>query len=144
MHDLGETLEENKVVQLLVQVYASQGTITQRLAELCDVEGEQLEKLEEVQLLFRGNSLLSRAMEAFQRNCCLDWLDHCIGPTVRRICREKIWLDAETMPAAVSYESIRGVNSEEVFVQRSQMDTLKRLCSEIWSEIYSNRHFCPL
>lgn len=137
-------LEESRVVQLMVQVYASQGTIARRLAELCDVEGQTLEKLDEVQLLFRGNSPLSRAMEAYQRTCCLDWLEQCVGPTVRRVCKEKIWLDAETMPAAVSYESIRGANSEEVFVQRSQMDTLKRLCSEVWSDIYSSRHSCPM
>lgn len=147
MHRLCKELEEDLVVSHLVDVFAVGGTIADRLADLTRAESSTFAG--EPALLFRGNTLLSRALDKYQRRYCIDWLDSCIGATVRRICTERIHLDpGETaVHGTIVSQSASNVSFTSSSSGHSNNDstaaTLKRLCHELWMSIYANRHKCP-
>jgi len=137
-------LEENQVISHLVDIYASKGTIVEHLKELMEAESANLG--DNPALLFRSNTLLTRAIDKFQRLYCRDWLDGCIGSTVRRVCQEQISLEANDSshyylsPLAV-HDSSSAPNTT-VSVE-SNLDALLRLCKSLWANIYANRQRCP-
>lgn len=137
-------LEEDRIMSHLVDIYASKGAIVEHLKELMEAESASLG--DNPALLFRSNTLLTRAIDKFQRLYCRDWLDGCIGSTVRRVCREQICLEANDSshyylsPLAVHDSS--SLPNTTVTVE-SNLDALLRLCKDLWTTIYANRHRCP-
>ena len=118
----------------------------------------------------RGNTLLSRSLDKFQRLYCSGWLDVSVGSIVRRIVEERIWLEADeeashrgmfssdARPGTASGQ-VAGGESISTNMSRSSthsseggpadasrggaLEQLKRLCVEVWESIYRNRHACP-
>lgn len=140
MHRLCKELNEDRVISHLVDVFAIGGTISDRLADLTMAESSTFAA--EPALLFRGNSLLSRALDKYQRRYCIDWLDSCVGATVRQVCKERIHLEAGD-------PVVRGVLTSHTSTQSnagasSNVEILKQLSNELWAAIYANRHKCPV
>ena len=148
MQALCKGLDEDRVVSHLVDIYTSKGTIVEWLGSLTEAESASFGENLGPALLFRSNTLLTRAVDKYQRLYCRDWLDACVGPTVRRICQDQIWLEANdsqhyySNPFPVQEGSTSSSTSGLVVVE-SNLDALQRLCNDVWNNIYINRHRCP-
>lgn len=118
----------------LVEVYASSGTIADRLINLIDAEQKTWNKAP-LELLFRSHSLVTRCLEKFQRLHCQHWLDASIGDLVRRICEERITVDSDAVQAGEGGATL-AMNSKDA-------DTLHSWVVAIWESIYVNRQKCP-
>lgn len=142
---LCKRLEEDRVIAYLVEIYSSKGNIVDRLKELIDIESHAFG--DNAALLFRGNTILTRAIDKYQRMFCRDWLDACIGKTVRRICRDRIHLESNDerhyyhVPP-IDDERVKSTSSTHV-VAESNLEALKRICRELWTSIFANRFECP-
>lgn len=135
---LGKKLDEDQVISRLVDIYTSKAIIVDRLKDLTEAESASFDQ--NPALLFRGNTLLTRAVDKYQRLYCKDWLDGCIGSTVRRICRDRIWLEAND---SQHHYSVPIPFQDNTVVVESNLDALQRLCQDLWMNIYNNRHHCP-
>lgn len=156
---LSKELDDDRLISYLVDIWTSSLTIVQRLADLADAESANFGSKLEPELLFRGNTLLSRSLDKFQRLYCSDWLDASIGGIVRRICTERIWLDADDSRApSAGASATMSTDSSAPGLSRTLSQTsdehhgsggggtveqLKRLSTEVWDSIYGNRHACP-
>ncbi|CAD6959456.1 unnamed protein product [Tilletia controversa] len=90
---LTKVVDEQNVLGHLVDVFASSGTIVPRLADLTQAETDAMNEGSELELLFRGNSLLSRSLDKYQRTYCTDWLFDSVGLFVLNICEQRIVID---------------------------------------------------
>jgi len=149
MQTLCKELEEDQVVRHLVDIHTSKGTIVDFLSKLTEAESSNFGENAGPALLFRSNTLLTRAVDKYQRLYCKDWLDACIGSTVRRICHDRIWLEASNsyhyyFTPIQAQETSDSTSSSGTIVGESNLDALQRLCRELWKNIYLNRHRCPL
>ncbi|PWN53349.1 hypothetical protein IE53DRAFT_360054 [Violaceomyces palustris] len=152
---LAKGLNEDTLVTHLVDVFASSGTITERIASLADHESSTWGERLEPELLFRGNTLLSRSIDKFQRMLGTTWLDSCVGPTVRKVCDEDF--EGAAVPAihgsdlaADSATTSRGVHLSGMASQATSApevnesaEALRKLSEELWVNIYAHRHQCP-
>ncbi|CAO1630325.1 unnamed protein product [Parajaminaea phylloscopi] len=141
-------LDEDQLIEQLVNLYTSLGSIADRIADLLEAESHTWD-VAQPELLFRGNTLLSRALDKFQRNHCREWLDVCIGNVVRDICREKLKIDSQ----AVHRSANSPVGSSAMARERGgpplpqapsrEVDQALGYLQRLWDGIYSNRHTCP-
>ncbi|UZJ55083.1 hypothetical protein CBS101457_004403 [Exobasidium rhododendri] len=141
MQTMCKELNEDQVVTHLVDIHTSKGSIVELLSNLTEVESATITRQSDLNLLFRGNTLLTRAVDKFQRKYCKDWLEVCIGPTVRQICHDRIYLEASD--SHHYYASPIQVEGTGTIVGESNLDALQRLCRDLWKNIYANRHRCP-
>jgi hypothetical protein len=133
-------LEEDQIISHLVDIYASKGAIVEHLKQLTVADSTHFD--ENPALLFRSNTLLTRAIDKYQRLYCRDWLDSCIGLTVRRVCQNQIGLEASDSTHHYLYP-ITSQDSSSVITSESNLDALLRLCRDLWANIYRNRQRCP-
>lgn len=140
MRRLCKELEEDKVISYLVDVFTCGGTIVDRLTDLINAESSTFTG--EQSLLFRGNTLLSRAIDKYQRRYCIDWLEACVGDTVRRVCADRIRIETNESNIHAS-PSLSTSAGSMAYHADSNVSTLKALSEDLWQSIYSNRHNCP-
>lgn len=140
MRRLCKELEEDKVISYLVDVFTCGGTIVDRLTDLINAESSTFAA--EQSLLFRGNTLLSRAIDKYQRRYCIDWLEACVGDTVRRVCADRIRVETNEWNIHAS-PSLSTSAGSMAYHTDSNVSTLKALSEDLWQSIYSNRHNCP-
>ncbi|PWN41544.1 hypothetical protein IE81DRAFT_171323 [Ceraceosorus guamensis] len=103
---LAKELDDSQLIPHLVDVWTSSQTIADRIGDLADAESASQGGRLETELLFRGNTLLSRSLDQFQRLYCSDWLDASIGRMVRRICTERIWLNPDDDREATTLQAV--------------------------------------
>lgn len=128
-------LNESTLMDHLVEIFTSSGTIADRLINLIDAEQPTWGKAP-LELLFRSHSLVTRCLEKFQRIHCQHWLDASIGDLVRRICEERISVDSDAVQASNEGVPTLAMNSKDA-------DTLHSWVVAIWESIYVNRSKCP-
>lgn len=76
--------------------------------------------------LFRGNTLLSKTLEATMRSFCHDFLVRSIGPTIDRILTEGLALSLHVTTQA------NGV----VVVQDESLEGMRELVRDCWEDMY--------
>ncbi|KAK0533658.1 hypothetical protein OC834_001921 [Tilletia horrida] len=155
-----KVLDERAVLERLVDVFASSGTIVDRMAELTEIETNAMnDQGDGLDLLFRGNSLLSRALNEYQKKYCVEWLFDSIGLFIINICSQRIVIDTPlasddsanggtgtnndasggAVPGAlgVAEGEVRYLNEAETIAH------FKDWTRTLWQSIYGARNKCP-
>ena len=86
---------------------------------------------EEANLLFRGNSLLSKALEAHMKRLGRHYLDTTIGSKIREICVDDVQCEVDPSKLAPGQ------------LLQSNWTLLKKLTNEIWDCIRKSASSCP-
>ncbi|KAG0170777.1 hypothetical protein DFQ30_002005 [Apophysomyces sp. BC1015] len=90
----------------LVRIYEGLGMAVPWIQSLIDYEVSLLNSAsgshrsittEDANILFRGNSLLTKAMDVYMKMIGKDYLDEAIGGTVRTLCIAKIHIEVESL-----------------------------------------------
>ncbi|EPS36167.1 hypothetical protein H072_10250 [Dactylellina haptotyla CBS 200.50] len=86
----------------------------------------------EANLLFRGNSLLTKAVEAHMKRYGKEYMDETIGEHVKRIAEDDIYLEVDPMKCK---------SADEI---RHNWKLLNNLVRTVWHSIYTSPHKCPI
>jgi len=156
---LTKIVDEQSVLGHLVDVFASSGTIVPRMADLTQAEMDTMNDSFEVELLFRGNTLLSRSLDKYQRTYCTEWLFDSIGLFILNICEQRIIIETplahDDSGAPGSYGNASASGAASSFVgagdgdiwyldQAETISHLKEWTRTLWQSIYGARNKCPL
>ena len=82
--------------------------------------------------LFRGNSVLTKALEKAMTQYGSSWLEKSLGEPLRTICDRGIAV--ETDPG----KRTKGLKDHD-----QNMTVLTECCSRVWNSIYAAREDCP-
>lgn len=157
IRELARHFEEKPTIGHLIDIYTSCGQIPDRLGDLVLAESEDFDQTHP-ELLFRGNSLLTRSVDQFQRLYCRDWLDASIGEQVRFVCENRISIGMEDLASyaqsskrdhgtsdGLGQSASAGRSTPSIAIEEgSAVDTLRTITSDLWKSIYANRHNCPV
>ncbi|KAF9044534.1 Rho GTPase activation protein [Hymenopellis radicata] len=131
MTDFERKLKLKTVVPQLIAIGVAQNNLVEKVQELAwrEVDGTSSH-----QTLFRGNTILTKVMEA-----CMNWygkafLEASIGTVLRKLCAERVAIEVDPMRS--------GGKSTAKDVERN-VDLLIHWCGEFWTQIYSVRTECP-
>lgn len=116
---------------VLLRIYQAESLLLPRIFSLAERE---INENVTAAVLFRGNSILTKTVELYQRLVGVDYLEASIGETIRRICSEK--LDFELDPA-----KMRAGAKEKDFLSNGQ--SLMTWSNILWNSIYAARQRCP-
>ncbi|RVD83765.1 uncharacterized protein DFL_005543 [Arthrobotrys flagrans] len=86
----------------------------------------------EANILFRGNSLLTKAVEAHMARYAKEYMDETIGGHVKRIAEEDLYCEVDPMKCK---------NQDEI---KQNWKTLNSLVRNLWQSICYSGHKCPL
>ncbi|KAK6530725.1 hypothetical protein TWF281_007564 [Arthrobotrys megalospora] len=86
----------------------------------------------EANILFRGNSLLTKAVEAHMARYGKEYMEETIGEHVKRIAEEDLYCEVDPMKCK---------NNDEI---KQNWKTLNSLVRNVWQSIYGSGHKCPL
>ncbi|KAK6530362.1 hypothetical protein TWF694_003718 [Orbilia ellipsospora] len=86
----------------------------------------------EANLLFRGNSLLTKAVEAHMKRYGKEYMDETIGEHIQRIAEDDIYLEVDPMKC----KSADDINKN--------WKLLNNLVKTVWHAIYTSPHKCPI
>lgn len=82
--------------------------------------------------LFRGNTSMTKMVEQCMKWYGMEFLEHSIGPVMRRLCHEKVTIEVDPV------RSGKGAKDAE-----RNVDVLNTWCKEFWKRIYQARDNCP-
>ncbi|KAK0544924.1 hypothetical protein OC846_005871 [Tilletia horrida] len=154
---LTKVVDEQALLSNLVDVFASSGTIVPRMADLTKAEMRALGDDAELELLFRGNSLLSRSLDKYQRTYCSEWLYDSIGGAIGNICEKNVVIetpmahdDGNAAGSASTVGNGQGgasnITGEGETRFLNQVETIEFLNTHtrlLWKSIYFARDKCP-
>lgn len=80
------------LAQILLHVYDAQGMAVPWLKRLMD---EEVEKTDKMHVLFRGNSILTKAMDCFMKLCGMEYLEQTLGRTIKEIVDNKVYCEVD-------------------------------------------------
>ncbi|KAK6355762.1 hypothetical protein TWF718_000144 [Orbilia javanica] len=86
----------------------------------------------EANILFRGNSLLTKAVEAHMGRYAKEYMEETIGGHVKRIAEEDLYCEVDPMKCK---------NQDEI---KQNWKTLNSLVRSVWQSISGTGHKCPL
>ncbi|XP_055861424.1 rasGAP-activating-like protein 1 isoform X3 [Biomphalaria glabrata] len=141
MIEQDRTIELGAIAMALVRFYLSQELIFEFLDA---VIVRDIAKTEDVNTLFRGNTLGTKAVDNFMKVLAMPYLQKVLKPTVDRIINEKKTVELD--PCKVN--SVRGRRhslhreSEESFVNHS-LEALEDYTCEIINSIVGSITYCP-
>lgn len=127
---------------LLVRIGIASGTLLEWLQEMCRLEAQastfSLSRFSSCSLaggetLFRGNTLLSKTLEATMRSFCFDFLVRSIGPTVERVLSDNM--------ALTLHVTTQG--SGMVVLQDESLEAMRELVKDCWNDMYHARDAFP-
>ncbi|EWC48877.1 hypothetical protein DRE_00182 [Drechslerella stenobrocha 248] len=95
------------------------------------IDGQKRAQME-ANILFRGNSLLTKAVEAHMQRFGKEYMDETIGEHVQRIAEEDLLFEVDPMKCK---------SSDDV---RQSWKLLNGLVRGVWQSIYSSAEKCPL
>ncbi|KAI0961569.1 hypothetical protein AcV7_000640 [Taiwanofungus camphoratus] len=130
MTDLESKLKLRNVSNHIISIAIAKNVLVDNIMELADREVDGT--LTSHNTLFRGNTVLTKTMELFMSWYGASFLEASIGPTIRRLCAEKVAIEVD--PA----RSGKGAKSTE-----KSVELLVHWCQELWTCIYDARRECP-
>lgn len=80
------------IAQLLLNIYHSQGLSVDWIKFLIN---DEVYSTENMFVLFRGNSLLTKALDCYMKMTCLEYLENTIGKALREICEQKVYCELD-------------------------------------------------
>ncbi|KAK3771459.1 hypothetical protein RRG08_011393 [Elysia crispata] len=143
---LWDALEQDRTIELgalamsFVKFYLSQELIFEYLdSVIC----RDISKTEDVNTLFRGNTLGTKSVDNFMKVLAMPYLQHVLQPTIDRIINEKktVELDPFKVNNARRRHSLHR-ESEESFVTHS-MEALEDYVTSIMASIVGSVTQCP-
>ena len=88
VYDLAQVSSDLEwIAQLLLNIFDAQGLSIPWLKYLIE---EEVYSTENMYVLFRGNSILTKAMDCFMKVVCSEYLESTIGSILREICDNKV------------------------------------------------------
>ena len=144
---LASTPGEDALLATMVHYSTAAGSIVPLLTELAAKESEELGNDPDIDLLFRGNTALSRSLDKYQQLSCGSWLSASIGDFVQQICEEDAGFDFEEL---ISYNTPRRPSLASSDGRHSPVATpdcagaFAALVEQMWESVYEHRHQCPM
>ena len=116
--------------QELIYIAVAKKVLLQELRALAD--REVVGSPHTRNILFRGNTVLTKTMELTMKFYGTNFLESSIGSIVRRLCDEKVAIEVDPV------KNTKGPKD----IDRN-MEQLNLCCQAIWDQIYSARGECP-
>jgi hypothetical protein len=80
------------IAKLLLYLYDGQGLAIQWLKCIMD---QEIDSTENIFVLFRGNSLFTKALDLYMKLCCSEYLASTLGVIIWEICDSKISIEVD-------------------------------------------------
>ncbi|KDN46647.1 hypothetical protein K437DRAFT_106884 [Tilletiaria anomala UBC 951] len=147
---LAATAGENTLLSSVIQYGIAKGQIVALLTDLAKMESEKLGNDPDKDLLFRGNTALSRSLDKFQQFCCTSWLEVSIGEYIHQICAGDTGIDLDELlssnkprphPFSALHTNEDQCASPTLFP--ASVEHFQEVVTRIWANIYRQRHQCP-
>jgi hypothetical protein len=116
------------VADTFLKIYCANHMTIAWLKNLADVEVAQSE---DPNLLFRGNSVMTKSIETYMKMVGLQYVDETLGDIVRTICNERV---------IVEVDASKLEKAEDV---KAQWKTLISYAQKIWNSVNSSKTRCP-
>lgn len=116
--------------ELLLRISLEQRTLQARLKQMIELEIDGDEST--ANILFRGNTLLTKMMELYMRLIGTDFLIAALGDLVSALCKDDV--DIEIDPTKLKSRH-RPLNDNIV--------ELNKWATKLWNALYEARHKCP-
>ncbi|SCV71837.1 BQ2448_4531 [Microbotryum intermedium] len=123
-------LEE--IAKIMLNIYISQDVLLPRILKLADLEVEK--GAQSAAILFRGNSILTKAVEMYMRKVGVDYLEASIGEPIRKLYNDKVEIEID--PSRLR----PGTKDKEI---QSNINELLQWATITWNSIYEARERCP-
>ncbi|XP_054857042.1 ras GTPase-activating protein 4-like isoform X4 [Eublepharis macularius] len=126
----------------LVKLFLGQGLAKELLDLLIKLE---LDKTDEPNTLFRGNSLASKSMESFLKVAGMQYLHAVLGPAVNRVFEEKRYIELDPSKVEskdVGCSSLHRTQSESDVIQQS-VHLLRSYLTDLLAAVAKSVKFCP-
>ncbi|KZT02708.1 Rho GTPase activation protein [Laetiporus sulphureus 93-53] len=130
MSDLESKLKLKHISKNIISIAIAKNVLVNDIMEIADREVDGT--LSSHNTLFRGNTVLTKTMELFMSWYGAEFLEASVGPTIRRLCSEKVAIEVD--PA----RSGKGTKSTE-----KNVELLVQWCQTFWDCIYNARELCP-
>jgi len=114
---------------MFLRIFLAQGNITRKIKRMIDVEIDGDEH--SANILFRGNSILTKLLELYIRFLLKDTIASALGELVSILCSNKV--EVEIDPAKLSPGQRLHTNVAD----------LNHWTKQIWNLIYLTRSKCP-
>ncbi|KAI9291347.1 hypothetical protein K502DRAFT_321331 [Neoconidiobolus thromboides FSU 785] len=92
---------------------------------------KEVDNTEDANILFRGNSILTKTIDAYMKMVGLQYLEDTIGGIIREVCNNKIVCEVD---------SNKLERPEDV---KNQWKILFSYCERLWNSIQLSKHLCP-
>jgi hypothetical protein len=124
VYDLAQVSPDLEYISaILLNIYDSSNSAVEWLTFLLENE---IGNTENTAVLFRGNSLLTKAMDTYMKVCCQEYLEETLGDVLREICELKPACEID--PTRLEPKEDSGANFQR----------LKDYAAKIWSNIRSS------
>ncbi|RUS26707.1 hypothetical protein BC938DRAFT_484228 [Jimgerdemannia flammicorona] len=131
LHDLaGSVPDLERLAETLLRIYDSHGVTLPWICAMADREVAMM-AVDDVNILFRGNSLLTKSIDVYMKMVGLRYLDDTIGDIVRKICRDG---------ANIEVDPTRLDKHDDM---RVHWRTLLRYMGILWEAINNCKESCP-
>lgn len=140
-HKLGAVVTDlKKLADTLLQIFQVSEKATAWIMSLAELEIAGLNQprnrastnFTDANILFRGNSLLTKALDTHMRRVGHEYLEETLGPHLRQIAIDDVYCEVDPM----KLESNDNVTRN--------WKTLITITRSIWGTIYKSPHKCPL
>ncbi|KAI3658739.1 hypothetical protein MP638_001621, partial [Amoeboaphelidium occidentale] len=124
VYDLAQVSPDLEYISaILLNIYDSSNSAVEWLTFLLENE---IGNTENTAVLFRGNSLLTKAMDTYMKVCCQEYLEETLGDVLREICELKPACEID--PTRLEPKEDSGANFQR----------LKDYAAKVWSNIRSS------
>lgn len=116
--------------ELLLRICLEQNALQTRLKQMIELEIDGDEST--ANILFRGNTLLTKMVEQYLRLIGTDFLVASLGDIVLALCRDEVELEIDPAKLKSHHKPLEENISE-----------LLRWATYLWNSLYQARHKCP-
>ncbi|KAI0655091.1 Rho GTPase activation protein [Cubamyces menziesii] len=130
MRELETRLKMKNVNNNIMSIAIAKNVLLENIMELADreVDGTQTSH----NTLFRGNTVFTKTVELYMSWYGMAFLESSVGPTIRRLCAEKVAIEVDPVRIGKGPKAIE-----------KNVELLVSWCREFWDHIYEARTQCP-
>ncbi|KAI8391267.1 uncharacterized protein BYT42DRAFT_188089 [Radiomyces spectabilis] len=128
-----QTRNLDNFAQILLRIYEALGQSVRWIKSLIDFEVSAMHA-DNANILFRGNSLLTKVLDTYMKLVGKEYLDQAVGGIVQTICKSKVHI--EVIPSRLPHSG-----SNDCLI--SQCEKLSHYVQLAWKSIEASQTKCP-
>ncbi|KAI0335260.1 Rho GTPase activation protein [Cubamyces sp. BRFM 1775] len=126
MRELENRLKMKNVNNNIMSIAIAKNVLLENIMELADRE------VDGTQTCGRGNTVFTKTVELYMSWYGMSFLESSVGPTIRRLCAEKVAIEVDPVRIGKGPKAIE-----------KNVELLVSWCREFWDHIYEARTQCP-